>query len=46
MPAPLLAEIVPDFEAETTVGRIKFHDYIDGTWAILFSHPAGEKKID
>ena len=43
MPAPLLAEIVPDFEADTTAGKIKFHDYIDGSWAILFSHPAGTR---
>lgn len=34
-----LGDIAPDFEAETTEGRIKFHDYIGNSWAVLFSHP-------
>ena len=34
-----LGEIAPDFEAETTEGRIKFHDWIGDSWAVLFSHP-------
>jgi alkyl hydroperoxide reductase subunit AhpC len=29
----------PDFEADTTEGRIRFHDFIDNSWVLLFSHP-------
>ena len=34
-----LGDIAPDFEADTTEGQIKFHDYIDGSWAVMVSHP-------
>jgi thioredoxin-dependent peroxiredoxin len=34
-----LGDTAPEFEAETTEGRIKFHDWIGDSWAVLFSHP-------
>ena len=34
-----IGDTAPDFEAETTEGTIRFHDWIDGSWAVLFSHP-------
>ncbi len=32
-------DIAPDFEAETSQGKIKFHDWLGSSWGVLFSHP-------
>ncbi|HVL30699.1 MAG TPA: peroxiredoxin [Solirubrobacteraceae bacterium] len=34
-----IGDTAPDFEAETTEGRIRFHDWLGDSWGVLFSHP-------
>lgn len=34
-----IGSLAPDFEAETTEGRMRFHDWIGDSWCVLFSHP-------
>jgi alkyl hydroperoxide reductase subunit AhpC len=37
--AVTIGDKAPDFEAQTTEGKIKFHDWVGDKWAVLFSHP-------
>ncbi len=34
-----LGDTAPDFEAETTAGKLKFHEWLGNSWGVLFSHP-------
>ena len=34
-----LGDLAPDFEAETTEGRVRFHEWLGNSWGVLFSHP-------
>ena len=35
-----LGDIAPDFEQDSSTGRIRFHEWLGDSWGILFSHPA------
>ena len=35
-----LGDTAPDFEQESTAGKIRFHEYLGNSWGVLFSHPA------
>ncbi len=34
-----LGQVAPDFEADTTQGRVRFHEWLGNSWGVLFSHP-------
>lgn len=42
---PQIGDIFPDFETETTDGRLRFHDWAEGGWSVLFSHPGAFTPI-
>jgi len=35
-----LGDLAPDFEQDSSEGRIRFHDWLGESWGVLFSHPA------
>lgn len=35
-----LGDVAPNFQADTSIGKIDFYEYIDGGWAVLYSHPS------
>jgi alkyl hydroperoxide reductase subunit AhpC len=35
-----LGDVAPDFEQDSSIGRIKFHEWLGDSWGVLFSHPA------
>ncbi|XP_078436136.1 1-cysteine peroxiredoxin 1 [Wolffia australiana] len=39
MPGLTIGDTIPNLDVETTHGRFRIHDYINGGWAIIFSHP-------
>lgn len=40
MGALRIGDIAPDFEQDSSEGKIKFHEYLGNSWGLLFSHPA------
>lgn len=42
---PRLGDIFPNFEAETTTGRLGFFDWAEGHWTYLFSHPSAMTPV-
>jgi len=40
MPQLRLGDAAPDFEQQSSIGPIRFHDYLGDSWGVLFSHPA------
>ncbi len=41
MPSLRLGDIAPDFEQDSSLGRIRFHEWLGSNWGVLFSHPRG-----
>ena len=40
-----IGDIAPDFEAETTEGKVRFHDWLGNSWGVLFSHPKDHSRL-
>ncbi|MQM04402.1 hypothetical protein Taro_037204, partial [Colocasia esculenta] len=39
MPGLTIGDTIPNLEVDTTHGRMKLHDFVGDSWAIIFSHP-------
>jgi alkyl hydroperoxide reductase subunit AhpC len=40
MPSLRLGDLAPDFEQDSSLGPIRFHEWLGDKWGVLFSHPA------
>src|ERR1700679_400358 len=40
-----LGDLAPDFEQDSSIGKIKFHEWAGDSWVVLFSHPADFKPV-
>ena len=45
MPFLKLGDTAPDFEVDTQIGKIKFHEFIGSSWSVFFSHPKDNTPV-
>ncbi|WP_235917110.1 redoxin domain-containing protein [Maritimibacter harenae] len=42
---PQIGDVFPEFHVNSTVGHLKFHDWAEGSWVLLLSHPAAHTAV-